>query len=370
MADNVTFQKSALATPASGEVVAADDVGGAKYQRVKLVLGDDGSVDGDAKSVDTKLRVSAMPYLYDIAEGHVADHVSLIKRGANEDVGTTEEVVGMQGGVLTYLTSAEQLKVKSSDGNDTGVALSTGTATAGSATTIEDDAATFSTDTVAVGDIVLNDTDGSYGIITAVDSETKLTVYDFFSGTGNAVELNDAYRIVNANGTGAAVVEVAGVDANYDALHEFVILNGANVITTTASFLRAHTMFIRCAGSTGKNVGNIDANDNANAVTLCRIGIGHNQSLSGYWTVPNGKTFYLVQGAASDASNKGTTIRMYARKYLEPFMLSYVLKLYGSSQIIPYPIPMKLPAKTDIEVRAISIQAGGNVAVTFNGWYE
>lgn len=44
MADNVTFQATA-ATPASGTVVATDDVGGAHYQVVKLALGLNNAVD-------------------------------------------------------------------------------------------------------------------------------------------------------------------------------------------------------------------------------------------------------------------------------------------------------------------------------------
>jgi hypothetical protein len=41
MADNVGY------TPGNGAVVAADDVGGVLYQRVKVSLGDDGQAGGD-----------------------------------------------------------------------------------------------------------------------------------------------------------------------------------------------------------------------------------------------------------------------------------------------------------------------------------
>jgi hypothetical protein len=45
MADNTQ-----LNTGAGGDVVATDDIGGVKYQRVKLVLGADGANDGDTHS--------------------------------------------------------------------------------------------------------------------------------------------------------------------------------------------------------------------------------------------------------------------------------------------------------------------------------
>jgi hypothetical protein len=41
MADNIGY------TPGSGAVIAADDVGGALLQRIKVVVGDDGVNDGD-----------------------------------------------------------------------------------------------------------------------------------------------------------------------------------------------------------------------------------------------------------------------------------------------------------------------------------
>ena len=43
MADNVTTQSTTPATPPAGEVIAADDVGGVKHQRVKISLGADGT---------------------------------------------------------------------------------------------------------------------------------------------------------------------------------------------------------------------------------------------------------------------------------------------------------------------------------------
>lgn len=46
MADNVSI------TPGSGDTVAADDIGGAKYQRVKMVIGADGVNDGDISSAN------------------------------------------------------------------------------------------------------------------------------------------------------------------------------------------------------------------------------------------------------------------------------------------------------------------------------
>jgi len=335
-----------------------------------IQLLDENGVPYGVRHVNNKPRVSAMPYLFDIAEGNVPDHVQVIQNGANANVGTTEEIIASQGGVLHSLSAAEQLDVSSSDANDTGAVLSSGTATGGSATTIIDTGATFQTDLVAVGDLVLNDTDGSGGHIISVDSEIQITVQEMHYGTNNNNEAGDTYRVVEASSTGAAVIYLAGVDGSYEPIHEFVVLNGAGVVVTTTSFFRAHIAEVHLAGTSGFNEGAIDIEDTTNTYILLQIAAERNRSQAGYWTVPNGKTFYIVQGDASDLSNKGTTVRMYTRDHGHPFLLRYVLKLSTSGAIVPFQLPLPLVEHTDIEVRAQSIQAGGDVSITFHGWYE
>lgn len=55
MADNTTFQTTALATPPSGLVVATDQIGGVDYQRVKGTWGPDGT------ATDVDAGASALP---------------------------------------------------------------------------------------------------------------------------------------------------------------------------------------------------------------------------------------------------------------------------------------------------------------------
>lgn len=70
------------------------------------------------RQIDSKPRVSSMPYLYDIAEGNVAGHTPLQVLGYNAAVGTTEEVISDISGTQVYLSAAEQLKIVSASGND------------------------------------------------------------------------------------------------------------------------------------------------------------------------------------------------------------------------------------------------------------
>lgn len=61
MADNIGY------TPGTGAQVGADEIGGVLYQRVKLVLGADGSNDGDASAANP-LPVAASGELIEAIE--------------------------------------------------------------------------------------------------------------------------------------------------------------------------------------------------------------------------------------------------------------------------------------------------------------
>lgn len=81
--------------------------------------------------------------------------------------------------------------------HDTIPGAATGTATTanGAGTTLIDSAASFLT-TAAVNDVVFNETDGSWGVVSSVDSNTQLTHSTLTTGTENDWDVSDAYSVV------------------------------------------------------------------------------------------------------------------------------------------------------------------------------
>lgn len=86
---------------------------------------DENGVPYGAKQVDGKQRVSAQPYLYDIAEGNVLGHETWIKLGYNPNIGTTEEDLWVSGGVYVWPLAEQQMSAVSTsiadDGNPPGL---------------------------------------------------------------------------------------------------------------------------------------------------------------------------------------------------------------------------------------------------------
>lgn len=189
------------------------------------------------------------------------------KYGFNDDIdnAATYEAVWNGGGEYTGFnaTAAETIEVFSDNAADAGTLVSSGTVTGGSQTVLIDSSATFVTDTVAVGDIALDDTQFIHGIVTAVTSETVLTVARFkSSGKANGVPaIGDAYRVVTSASTGAAVTGLYylldGDLANET--YEYIVMNGTTAVDTVGAYRRNSRQRVLLAGSGGTNAGAITA---------------------------------------------------------------------------------------------------------------
>lgn len=255
------------------------------------------------------------------------------KFGRNPDVDSTTDPEDVWNGGSTYTgfnaTADENIEIFSADANDTGTLVSSGTATGGSRTTIVDSAATFQTDSVAVGDLLINDTKATHGVIASVDSETQVTVHRMHGDHPNTVKLNvsgDSYRIANASGTGAAVVRMNQLlDEDFtqqDAA--YAILNGTTGVTVTGDFARCPRASVILAGSGGTNAGAItirQATTTANVFAVMPAGYGQTQI--GAFTVSAGKLLVVRRVRCSIVRANGSagsaTILLMARRRGEVF---------------------------------------------------
>ncbi len=105
------------------------------------------------------------------------------------------------GGVSVGITVAMQNLLISFQGRTT--PAETGTVTTGSGApvagtiTFEDTAATFVTNGVARGSLVINFTDQSVADVISVDGETQLTTKVLVNGIGNTFDASDVYHVFN-----------------------------------------------------------------------------------------------------------------------------------------------------------------------------
>jgi hypothetical protein len=252
-------------------------------------------------------------FLIEVAKGKIAGHTFMHKFGENPDidVGAFQDITDI-GGKYNFLSpgSPESHNMASTSAQDAGTVLSSGTATGGSTTTLIDTTATFISDGVAVGDVVLNDnstTQIQFGIIVNVDSEIQLTAFmiDPNSGlTSQGNESGDAYRVVTTNGTGAGVTHLLGQIAALVESEEFVVNNGLSNVATAQSYAIIYRMRVFNIGSSDEAVGTITATAASSATISAQIVNGNNQTLMAVYRIPSGKTGFLMKWWGSIAAKK------------------------------------------------------------------
>lgn len=314
----------------------------------------------------------------EVSKGNVRDYSYISKFGENPSLDIADGFVELWDGSTSYVppTEARIHNVVSTDAADVGTLLSSGTATGGSVTSVEDTGATFVTDGVSIGNMVLNDDDLQFGIITAV-TETVLTIGN---GMREARSLQlglttegKSYRVVTNGSTGASVFYVQGLDASWNEQDEFVILNGVTPVATVNSFIRQYRARV-LGPNASESAGAVTSTAQTDGTISCQVIAGINQSLMSIYTVPTGKTGYLHRWWGSISKKQAAASNLRLRiGHLDGF--GYVsqsrgIDSQGSSEFdykweFPIPVPSGVDVwiEADTDTNATSVAGGFDITL-------
>ncbi len=178
-----------------------------------------------------------------------------------------------------------------------------------------------------------------------------------------------------AGGSGAVEITVQGLDDSFNEVTEAIVTAGASASAVTSkSFWRVHRAWVSGVGTYGAaNTGNIIVENGGGGTDIIRITAGEGQSQFGGWTVPKGKTAYLLSLHTSVDTKKIANIRMFTRDNIDDTsapMNSKRLRLYfdgvtGQFHYDPKSPVLKLNQKTDIWVEAYGSAATAEVSCDF-----
>ena len=199
-------------------------------------------------------------------------------------------------------------------------------------------------------------------------------LYTYLSSASTVfVSSNDADD--NPTGNGARTVTIQGLDANYNQIEATQPVN--NLVGTT-EFLRVFRAFVATAGSTGTNEGNILISTAASGggtvlADIGTVGIGTTYGLGqtqlALYTIPAHCTGFLTKwNVGVGAYNDAVTATLYTREIVGvagAFRTRDIIDVPGGFHTRDYAIPIKLPAKTDIEIRAIA-STGSTISSSFD----
>lgn len=97
-------------------------------------------------------------------------------------------------------------------------------------------------------------------------------------------------------GTGARTVKITGLNSSWEEQSETITLNGTTSVDSTNTYLRVYGFEVLTAGSGGVTAGAITiAQKVTTANIFLVIAAGLNKEYSSQYTIPKGKTGYVVQ---------------------------------------------------------------------------
>lgn len=145
------------------------------------------------------------------------------------------------------------------------------------------------------------------------------------------------------------IITVFGLDENYNTISENFTTSSTLTVTGTKLFKRVYRAF----DNVTTNAGNIDIQKGG--TTVARITAGKGQTLMSVYTVPAGYTGYLLKGTMSCQLSGDATGDMFVRYFGQTsFRVGHSFEVSGAGGPYTYEfgVPIQIPAKSDIDVRA------------------
>lgn len=142
-------------------------------------------------------------------------------------------------------------------------------------------------------------------------------------------------------------ITITGLDANFNEVTEVITISGSTG-TGTQVFSRVYRAFTSATNTAEFRV-------SRNSTEVLRINIGKAQTLMAIHTVPAGYTGYLMKGTMSIQAGADATGEMYVRfGGTGAFRIGHSFEVSGAGgqYLYEFTVPIRLPEKTDIDVRA------------------
>lgn len=163
-------------------------------------------------------------------------------------------------------------------------------------------------------------------------------------------------------------VEIQGLDENYEVQTETVTISGSSA-TTANPYKRIY----RARYQNGSGIGVLTTAriliQTQTNVTVAKILENQGQTLMAVYTIPAGKTGYLMRlDVTAQETATGEFKLMVRESNTGSFAIRHVAEVNGTGgpYQLEYPIPQSFPEKTDIDARMHTFANNGRYTCTFD----
>lgn len=172
----------------------------------------------------------------------------------------------------------------------------------------------------------------------------------------------------NANdtvlGTGAQIIVIDGLDANYEPQIRVVLTNGTTPVPVPGDWIRTRIIFIGQGGSNKSNVGTIDLRLSGDGPKRQRIRPTQGQSFSSHLTAPLGTRIFALSVTAWTPKNEDVKIRAVSNLEDGTEFKDGEVTIYQGTSLLKIIAPLAFPEKLDVKLQAKS--ENENVLVTLS----
>jgi len=176
-----------------------------------------------------------------------------------------------------------------------------------------------------------------------------------------------------AAGIGAHTVTIYGVDGNWAAVKETVVLEGQDAVLTDNEYMIVYRMIVGESGSSGTNVGALYVGTGAvalgvPAVPECITPAAEGQSEAAFFPVPAGTKFLLDQAAITGvAAGKEVEAHLRVKPFGGSWNTKIKVRVIADTFSRTLSRPLLVPAKSIVEVRAKVDATTAWASATFGG---
>ncbi len=214
----------------------------------------------------------------------------------------------------------------------------------------------------ASADLIPGFTSGvQFGTNADVDIAAEEDIWNV-GGTLSYITAAQALVVVSDNatdtaaGAGAQSIMLEGLDEDYEAITEVVVMNGLTPVSTQQNFLRLNDAVVVSSGAADgtANVGTINITAGTDLTDQGQIDPAVGSLQNAQFTVPAGKVLLLEEFSTSSGSNDLVRVHFDTRdnEVGTPFIRAIQVLVNSGVTSVRVPGPVAISEKTDIRVRA------------------
>ena len=222
---------------------------------------------------------------------------------------------------------------------------------------------------IANGQVVNTSFNHKFGAVPAMSQNTTGTIWDkddtLYPWSAFDTPGILTVSTTTANGSLSSLdngktITIQGLDANFNPVEETITISG-NAGTGSTVFRRVYRAFTSDTNLTQVRV-------SRGATEVLRIQIRKSQTLMAIYTVPKGYTAFLTKGVCTAEASADGTGQMFVRYGGEgAFRIGHQFEVGGGGQYTyEFTIPIKLPEKTDVDVRMTTRSNNGSYTAAFD----